>query len=268
MRASFSMAVKQVAAALVYRSGFLRLWIRWKLKKRPLLVLYHRVLEPGEDFSGDGIVVHPKTFEKQLNLLARMFKIVPLTVACENRAPYHCAITFDDGWADNYSNAFPILRRLGFPATLFVTTGYIASEPRMLDWDQVRDLHREGFEIGGHTVSHDLLTEVDSVHAVRELEQSRDHIAEKIGSPPQSFAYPYGNWNSDLAEKVRRAGYLRAVTTELPWKTFQGVDANFALPRKNLWESSSEGFFGFSRSVFACEAVGFFDWCRGLWKRP
>jgi len=344
-----STVVKQAAAILVHRSGFLRAWIRWKLGKRPLLVMYHRVLESGSDFSQDGIVVCSDTFERQLLFLARMFKIVPLNVACEGNEAFRCAITFDDGWADNHRLAFPELRRLGLPATLFVTTGYIGTprlfwperlafilqglkpgelhegvtaglpegiaqclprlsrasdgahldrliellkevdektredflerlaharnresaplESRMLDWDQVRDLHRQGFEIGSHTVNHVLLTQADPFRAEEEIGQSRKQIAAELQWAPQSFAYPNGNWNPDLTLAVRKAGYVRAVTTDLPWTASAEIDSTFALPRKNLCEGSSKGLFGFSSSVFACEAVGFFDWCRLSWKK-
>ncbi len=120
-------AVKQAFAFLAYRSGLLRFWIGRKLGKRPLIVMNHRDLESGTDFSQDGIVVRPETFEKQLLLLNRMFRIVPLASACDETASFRCAVTFDDGWSDNHHVAFPVLRRLGLPATLFITTGYVGT---------------------------------------------------------------------------------------------------------------------------------------------
>ena len=132
----------------------------------------------------------------------------------------------------------------------------------MLTWDQVRELQQQGFEIGSHTVHHVLLNQAAADQVETELRDSRDHITAQLGNPPESFAYPNGNWNPSLAESVRKAGYRCAVTTESPWKIPAEANPMFAVPRKNLCESSSKGLFGFSASIFACEAVGFFDWCR------
>ena len=125
-------AVKQGVAATLYRTGLLGLW--WRLRGRarrggPLIVTYHRVLPPaaGRDHSQAGIVVSTASFERQLQLLARLFDIVPLAEAAGAGDPERCAITFDDGWADNHAHALPVLRRLGIPATLFVTTGLIGT---------------------------------------------------------------------------------------------------------------------------------------------
>ncbi len=130
----FSTAAKQAVAFLGYRSGLLHVWIRWKFGNRPHIVMYHRVLEPelGSDFSQWGIVVRANTFEKQLHQLHRMFSMVSLRDIVNNSgansSASRCAITFDDGWADNHRVALPVLKRLGLPATVFITTGYIGTE--------------------------------------------------------------------------------------------------------------------------------------------
>jgi peptidoglycan/xylan/chitin deacetylase (PgdA/CDA1 family) len=126
-------ALKHGVAAILYRSGLLWLW--WRAsgraqRGRPLIVTYHRVLPPaaGLDLSQAGIVVSTATFERQLKVLARHFRIVPLAEAGESKDPDACAITFDDGWADNHAHALPVLTRLGLPSTLFVTTGLIGTD--------------------------------------------------------------------------------------------------------------------------------------------
>lgn len=132
MNTLISRALKQLAAALMVHTGLLNLW--WRARERPrrrqaVIVMYHRVLDPsaGLDFSQAGLVVSTPTFERQLRMLARLLRIVPLPIAAASTDAGICAITFDDGWADNLSQAFPVLRRLGLPATVFVTTGFLGT---------------------------------------------------------------------------------------------------------------------------------------------
>ena len=132
--------IKQLLASLVYRSGLLAWW--WGKRRRPLIVLYHRVLDPqsGTDGSQAGIVVSTPTFARQLDFLARRFELVPLAEllpapgAAPAAAPLpgarrrpRCALTFDDGWADNLHCALPVLQRHDAPATVFVAAGFIGS---------------------------------------------------------------------------------------------------------------------------------------------
>jgi peptidoglycan/xylan/chitin deacetylase (PgdA/CDA1 family) len=132
MIAFLARALKQAGAFLLYRTGLLALWWRAagrRLRGRPLIVTYHRVLPPaeGQDLSQAGIVVSTPTFERQLKLLRTLFQVVPLAEAASREEPELSAITFDDGWADNHAHALPVLNRLGLPATLFVTTGLIGT---------------------------------------------------------------------------------------------------------------------------------------------
>jgi peptidoglycan/xylan/chitin deacetylase (PgdA/CDA1 family) len=348
-------ALKQLFAAVLYRSGLLGLWWRTRGRRRrpgPLIVMYHRVLDPavGLDLSQAGIVVTAPTFERQLGLLARWFRIVPLADAAASADPGLAAITFDDGWADNRTEALPVLGRLALPATLFVTTGFMGSDrlfwperlghllagaerrrlapgaldglrpavsaallaaarasaaalaaaldrlieeakamgeeerepmlellgqktgraprrlaPRLLDWPGVAEMQRAGIEIGAHGVTHAILTRMEHSRAVAEIRDSRAAVAEALGAPPASFAYPNGNVSPELARAVKEAGYARAVVTED--QPPPGCPQGFALRRKNLAEGSSRGVRGFSAAIFACEVLGLFDALRATGMR-
>jgi peptidoglycan/xylan/chitin deacetylase (PgdA/CDA1 family) len=352
MPAVAARALKQLVAVLFYRSGLLALWWRSRgarLRGTPLIVAYHRVLPvaAGLDLSQAGLVVSTPTFERQLRLLGRLFGIVPLAGATAERDPRLCAITFDDGWADNYSEALPVLRRLALPATLFVTTGLVGTgrlfwperlayllgsaerqrlnagvidglrpavhsallaaaaasdpeltpaidrlieaakemgeeerelllallsrhtgrsadglKPRLLDWSQVVEMSEAGIEIGAHGVTHAILTRVEPSRATAEILEARATIAEKLGTPAASFAYPNGDTSPELARAVRDAGYTRALVTESD--PLPGCPIGYAIRRKNLAEGSSRGALGFSAAVFACEVLGLFDWLRRL----
>jgi len=123
-------------AELLYRSGILLLLKVLVLRRRAVVLMYHRVLTPEErdrSFSAEGIVVDAETFARQLEAVTELFRVVSLQEFLERLqkgndfADGSCLITFDDGWADNYRNAFPILQRLQVPATIFLPMDYIGS---------------------------------------------------------------------------------------------------------------------------------------------
>src|SRR5262249_48692534 len=114
------------------------------------------------------------------------------------------AITFDDGYRDNYDYAAPILREYNLPATFFVTTEFIGSnvvpwwdreleiERPWMTWKHVRSLRRDGFEIGSHTRSHAELTSLSSDEARLEILGSCQDLEQQLSSPVTAFAFPYG----------------------------------------------------------------------------
>ncbi len=128
-------------------------------------------------------------------------------------------LTFDDGWRDNYTAALPVLRQLGFRATVFVVTSWIRGGPATGRWDETMSvdelvaLKREGWEIGSHTHTHPRLPRLDDDAVRTELRGSRDILADLLGSPPDWFCYPYGAFSRRVARQVREAGYQAATST-------------------------------------------------------
>jgi peptidoglycan/xylan/chitin deacetylase (PgdA/CDA1 family) len=121
-------------------------------------------------------------------------------------------ITFDDGYLDNYTNAYPILQKHGFTATIFLITDLIGQDERYLTWDHVREMNKNGFVFGSHTVSHRPLTKLNPDEVRQELIASRDEIEKQLGQKPKYFAYPTGAYNLQIEELVREAGYRGAFT--------------------------------------------------------
>jgi peptidoglycan/xylan/chitin deacetylase (PgdA/CDA1 family) len=130
-------------------------------------------------------------------------------------------LTFDDGFADFYTEALPMLRRYGFAATLYVATGFMNGMSRwlqhegeanrpMLTWDQLREISANGIECGGHSHSHPQLDTLSPAQAYREIAQSKrlleDHLAQNISS----FAYPFGYHTPSIRRQVQEAGYTSA----------------------------------------------------------
>ena len=136
-------------------------------------------------------------------------------------------ITFDDGFRDFYSAAFPILRRHGFSATMYLPTDYIGNERRRfqgrecLTWNETRELRRAGIEFGSHTVTHPELYRLDFGRIRVELEESKAVLENEQGEAIGSFAYPYafpsadGSFVKRFVEALKRSGYEGCVTTRI-----------------------------------------------------
>lgn len=112
-------------------------------KSAPLIFYYHRVCNPEDDFlSSPDLVVSKNNFERQMEFIKEEFNVLPLDVMIDHfkkGKTLSCrdiAITFDDGYIDNYVNAYPILKKYGIPASIFLTTGYIGSN-NLLWWDRL-----------------------------------------------------------------------------------------------------------------------------------
>ena len=121
-------------------------------------------------------------------------------------------ITFDDGYADNYQNAYPILRKYGFKATIFVISSFVGKKEHYFTWDQAREMASNGITIQSHTVDHKSMTDLSDDQLRMELVESRKKIEEEMGQPVQYIAYPTGAYNLHIAQLVKDAGYKAAFT--------------------------------------------------------
>jgi len=166
--------------------------------------------------------------------------------------PRSLAITFDDGYQDAAEHAWPVLRRLGCPATLFVPSGMVggtasweASNDRqarpLLNWNGLADLDRQGFRVEAHGVNHLDLTAVELEVAEREIRGSREQIQQHLGRPAMLFAYPYGRSNSEVRKLVEIAQYDAAVTAKVGLNTPR--TDRFALKRVEIWGTDSLAVF-------------------------
>lgn len=123
------------------------------------------------------------------------------------------ALTFDDGFVDNYTTLLPLLRELGAKATCYVTNRGAADPTHFLSAGQIREMADSGlFEFGGHTANHTVLSEVSAAVAKREIEENRAWLGEIVGRLPATFAYPCGGFTEETVELVREAGYAAALT--------------------------------------------------------
>lgn len=212
--------IKDILGRLVFSTGLYRLFIR----NKAIIVLFHRV---DDRLKGDPISCTATEFRNFCLFFRRYFKIVTLRELLDRlrtgKDIGRCmAITFDDGYKDNFLRAAPELERLGLPACFFVATNLIASStipwwdeklPMRLEWmtwDEVRDLRSRGFEIGSHTMNHVDLGIVDGDEAVTEIVGSRERLSRELNEKIELFTYPYGRIKQITEEnrqRVRAAGY-------------------------------------------------------------
>ena len=206
-------------AALLQVTGRLALSQR-DLRRRAVVLMYHRVLDDDEIRADikPGMYVTTSTFERHLRYLSTNHQVVGLDdlhawlLGQRSFPRIPTVITFDDGWADNYTRAFPLLTRYGLTATVFVITGQIG-EPEMLTWEQVREMEAAGIDFGSHTVTHPMLTTVDEHRARVELTDSLDRLRREVRRPSRWFCYPKGAYNEQTLQ-IARELYAGALTTE------------------------------------------------------
>jgi peptidoglycan/xylan/chitin deacetylase (PgdA/CDA1 family) len=172
-------------------------------------------------------------------------------------------ITFDDGYQNFYTNAFPILDRYGFTAVMFVASGYIGDVRQnfngkaCLTWNEIRELRKYGIDFGSHTVTHPQLHDIDENAVEAEIVNSKLMIEEKLGVEVQSFAYPYAFPEADhrFRERLRTllhgAGYQNGVCTTIG-RPGPGCDPLFL---KRLPINSCD-----DASLFQAKLEGSYDW--------
>jgi peptidoglycan/xylan/chitin deacetylase (PgdA/CDA1 family) len=125
-------------------------------------------------------------------------------------------LTFDDGYADFHTNAFPVMAARGVPSTLYMITGRADAtkvgedKADYLSWSQLRELHAAGVEIGSHSETHPQLDTVPLWQARQEIQASKAMLEDRLGHEVSSFAYPYGYYSPLVRSMVVEAGYRSA----------------------------------------------------------
>jgi peptidoglycan/xylan/chitin deacetylase (PgdA/CDA1 family) len=168
--------------------------------------------------------------QKNYNVIS-LSRLISLLRKENGLPPKTVALTFDDGYADNYSTAYPILRQLGLPATIFIATDFI-DRPGYLSWEQIREMEKSGLvESQPHTASHPKLPNLLPEEAEREIASSQRVLEEGLGRNCSLFAYPKGRFSRPIIEMVKRR-FGAAVTVQ---SGFVGTkDDLYLLPRQAI----------------------------------
>ncbi len=224
----------------------------------------------------------PSLFNSQLCWLKEHCELIRFSEVAEasktttRRNRPAVALTFDDGYADNYEEAFPLLQKHAIPATFFLTTGLIEKHPatvarfqtlqhssyediRPLEWHQVREMQNAGMEIGTHTFGHPNLARLSRVAIEGELKRSKDIMEQHVGESVTIMAYPFGkpgrHFRDETTEIAAAAGYKYAAM--VLFRAVRPRDSCFRIPR----------FFTTKDDINTLRAKIFGDWdLLGLWQ--
>ncbi len=220
---------------------------------------YHRIGE----FKGDHVpTVSPEAFKRQLDTLARhRYRVLGLdefTRLLDEGGPLprrSVVITFDDGYEETHSIAWPLLKQLGFPAAVFVTPAEVGL-PGFAGWEQLIEMAGNGMLIGNHTMHHSYLPAVKEDHLAEELIESKYVIEERLGRPIYFLSYPIGGFTAQAQALAKQTGYLAACTTNRT-SPLAGID-RFALRRIKVTERDRHSL------IFLAKLCGYYDAFRRL----
>jgi peptidoglycan/xylan/chitin deacetylase (PgdA/CDA1 family) len=212
------------------------------------------------------LLMSASAFEEQMRYLKREgYRVITLRqyldfAALRRQLPRKTVVlTFDDGWKSFKEHAYPILKELGFPATLFIYTDFVGARIAMT-WPELKELAQEGFDIQAHSKTHGDMRrkpgEPDDEYNRRmqsELVQPLGLFQQRLGQVPTILAYPYGAHDEDVVKRTREAGYVAALDVRR-----QG-NPSFTPPltihRAQIYSEMSLEDFARNLTVFSEEAI-------------
>ena len=177
---------------------------------------YHQINDQAEN----ALTIHPDQFEAQMKYLVDngFHTITPADMldSWENGTPLPdkpVILTFDDGYADNYRNAFPILEKYNLKGTIFLISDYIGTYPNYLTWSQIDEMQESGYiDFESHTLSHMQLDKATPEETWEQLSESKQALEWHLKKPVSFIAYPCGSYDDELILKTKEAGYRAAFT--------------------------------------------------------
>lgn len=210
------------------------------------ILMYHSICDTNRE--NCRLIVIPHYFEKQMKFLhdnnynvVYVYEIAEMIKRGEKIPHKTVAITFDDGLKDNYTQAYPILKKYNLPATMHVITDLVDNHDSYLTWEQIKEMSENGIDIGTHTVHHKWLGDIEDQEELRgEILGSKLEVEKHIDVPVKTFCYPGGSFNEKAKQIVKESGYRCAVITS-PGPDYPNDDI-FALKRLRISNTSRNLF--------------------------
>lgn len=183
------------------------------------ILMYHSI--SNEEQKSNILSLDKKAFISQMEYLSgHSYKIVPLKTLVQAMrqgkkiAHNWVVLTFDDGFRDFYTNAYPVLKTRQFNAAMFVYIDKVGRDENSLTWQDINKLQEEGLvDIGTHSLSHASLVCLSPLEARQEILESKSIIEERLKRPITFFSYPFGALNDGIIQMVKQSGYEAAVGT-------------------------------------------------------
>lgn len=216
-----------VFAAILYLLGNYTFWLPLRSAKLPRIVMLHQVTPHAE---ASGMNMPPAKFEQLLQYLVKkrtIFCFVSELDQYEGQSNVF-ALSFDDGFQDNYQYAFPLLKKYNAKATIYLATQIEGIEK--LDTAQIQEMSASGLiEFGAHTQHHVNLLKLSDEEAFAEMQASKKDVEVLVGKCP-SFAYPFGRFNDKHQQMAKKIGFKNAVSTRKKVEAYTETN-QFNIPR-------------------------------------
>jgi len=189
------------------------------------IITYHQIVSDDRPSDPWHLTVSVRQFERQIRFLHEKdfhcISLAELLSPSQNGQPRRrkrAILTFDDGYENFLTVAYPILHRHGFTATVFLISDCVGKRSDrefetgvpFLKWDQIKLLHKEGVSFGSHTCTHPDLPRISEGQVWHELVSSKERIEDQLGEQVRFFAYPHGHSNSKIQRLAKAAGYKLA----------------------------------------------------------
>ena len=214
MKCSFKRCAGIIMAVIVVLAVFITVGLHGKYTVP--VMMYHNV-QDSQEFRPNS--VSPQNFDWQMAYLRdHGYHVISFEELVRHInygdpiPPKAVVITFDDGYADNYTNAYEILKKYGYPAIIFLPSDLVGLDGH-LSWEQVHEMTQHNITFGSHTLSHAYLPDLTESQQGKEIFESKKVIEQRLGGPVNYFAYPIGGFSSQIKQMVKNAGYVAAAAT-------------------------------------------------------
>lgn len=203
------------------------------------VLMYHRIINSKEEEGIHRTYVYKDSLIKQFNLLKEKnmktitFKDIDAGALKENEK--FVILTFDDGYLDNYTILFPLLKEYNFKAVIYPVSHLyynswdserqipLEKKLSLMTWEQMREMEKSGLvEFGGHTKNHYNLLKIDKKIAFDEIKECKEQLEKELKKPIISFSYPYGAFDEEHKVMVQNVGYKYGIATEKGPANLQG----------------------------------------------
>lgn len=223
----------------------------YSLTVRVPILMYHYVSEPPEeaDKYRVDLSVSEASFRAQLQYLAdhgfTTVDLYDLSLAITGKRPLPpkpVILTFDDGYVDHYTNAFPLLREYGFTGTFFIVTEFVdAGSPQYMSWPMIEEMAAAGMRMESHSRTHPDLSEQPRDVLLWQILGSQETLAAHIGYTPRYFCYPGGRYDEDVIAILEELDFWGAVVTS--GGKWHGFNDRFEWRRLRMRNTTSLGEF-------------------------